>query len=200
MERGKKPMIIGEQNYLVKERSSLIFSGKKEYYSFAQFEKENLIKDINLSSVEKKGDLVSIQNSDEKIEVKLTDGILSLQNRFYAQLKENTGIERVYIDPATCLGDVSLKGVSSLQGEWYDAPCGSVVLQIGEAEFTYREERSDILWIHPEGDNYWLTFKKAETTYGAYFVPTNDTLQLWNGRYGEWKPINLYKKSTDCAQ
>ena len=34
------------------EGSSLIFSGKKEYYSFAQFEKENLIKDIDLSSVE----------------------------------------------------------------------------------------------------------------------------------------------------
>ena len=63
-------------------------------------------------------------------------------------------------------------------------------LQIGEAGFTYREERSDILWIHP-GEMMFLRLRRRNDP-GAYFVPTNDTPAL-NGRYGEWKQINYMK-------
>lgn len=181
------------------EGSSLIFSKKGAIHSFAQFQKEDLVHDIDLSSVEKKNEALVIQNDKVKIQAKFQEGILSIEDKYYSQIQGNIEIERVYADEATCAGEVSLKGLPSLLGDWYDAPCGSVILKISEKEFTYRGEQSEIAWLQPESEHYWLTLKKANKIYGAVLAPDGDVLQVRNGRYDNWKPINLHKRSKECV-
>ena len=182
------------------EGSSLIFSSRKEEYSLAQFTEDMLIQDKNLSLLEHNDGVFVIQGEGLRLEAKLQDGILSTTDGFFSQLQGNTAVERIYIDKNTCVGEPSFAGIEELEGEWYDAPCGAMVLKLEGKEFRYRDEASELLWIQPENERYWITLKKAKKTYGVLVVPAATNLQLWSGRYDSWKPVNLYPRSKDCPK
>ena len=182
------------------EGHSLVFSQRGSSHFFTQIKEEEVLIEESLSLLERKDDRITVQVETQTFELQLKNRIVQFQNELYALIDENPLVERIYQDPKTCLGEVSLKGTTGLLGTWYDAPCGSVILQINETEIIYREEPSAIVWIQPQGDDFWLSLKKANKTYGAFFSPKETTLLLKNGRYDEWKPINLYNKSKDCER
>ena len=187
------------------EGNSLIFSKRRTGYSFAQFKEEKIVHDVDLvelslvETAQGNNGRFQLQGGGVQLEASLKDGILSLDGDFFSLLSDKPEIERLYLDKDTCIGNFSFEGISNLQGDWYDTPCGSVLLTITGKEFVYRSEGSEILWLQPEGDNYWLTLKKAEKVYGVFLAPKETTLQIWNGRYDDWSPINLYKKAKNCT-
>mgnify|MGYP006091155699 CR=1 FL=1 len=180
------------------EGSSLFFSKRGSSYVLTRIKDEKILIEESLHLLEREDERIVLEGETQKIDFRLKDSIIHFQNELYTVIDDNSLVERIYQDPNTCLGEVSLKGTTGLLGTWYDAPCGSIVLQINETEIIYREEPSEIVWIQPQGDNFWLSLKKANKIYGAFFELKESSLLLKNGRYDEWKSVDLHKKSKDC--